>query len=128
MPGSPLKRQRKAGVTDPVTGGIAQFPRLTHPRAGLSHGEWRALGPGEKLERLFGMSLDDLYEIMSWEPIAELDPVRLSMRMQATRVVFTICMKAFLDGRLGREAARERDRQRIIEELARLEFGTSNKA
>ena len=127
MPGSPLKRQRKAGVTDPVTGELVQFPRLTHPRAGLSHGEWRALGPGEKLERLFGMSLDDLYEIMSWGPIAELDPFRLSVRVQVTRVVFTICMKAFLDGRLGREAARERDRQRIIEELARLEFGTSNK-
>jgi len=77
---------------------------------------------------LFGMSLDDLYEIMSWEPIAELDPARLSMRMQATRVVFTICMKAFLDGRLGREASRERDRQRIIEELARREFGASDGA
>src|SRR6516162_7451070 len=128
MAGSPLKRKRKAGVTDPVTGGLVQFPRLTHPRAGLSHAQWRALGPGEKLERLFSMSLDDLYEIMSWEPLAELDPVRLSVRMQATRVVFTICMKAFLDGRLGREADRERDRQRIIEELARLEFGTSNKA
>jgi hypothetical protein len=28
------------------------------------------------------MSLDDLYEIMSW-PIGELDPFRLSVRMQA---------------------------------------------
>ena len=128
MAGSPLKRKRKAGVTDPVTGGLVQFPRLTHPRAGLSHAQWRALGPGEKLERLFSMSLDDLYEIMSWEPLAELDPVRLSVRMQATRVVFTICMKAFLDGRLGREADRERDRQRIIEELARREFGASDGA
>jgi hypothetical protein len=127
MPGSPLKRQRKAGVTDPVTGELVQFPRLTHPRAGLSHGEWRALGPGQKLERLFSMSLDDLYEIMSW-PIGELDPFRLSVRTQVTRVVFMIGAKALLDGRLGREAARERNRQRIIEELARLEFGTSNKA
>ena len=63
------------------------------------------LGPAEKIERLFDMSLDDLFEIMSW-PIGELDPFRLSVRMQATRVVFTICQKAFLDGRLGREAAR----------------------
>jgi hypothetical protein len=94
MPGSPLKRQRKAGVTDPVTGERIQFPRLTHPRAGLSYAEWRALSPSEKLERLFGMSLDDLYEIMSWEPIAELDPARLAVRMQVTRTVFTICMKA----------------------------------
>jgi len=37
-------------------------------------------------------------------------------------------MKAFLDGRLGREASRERDRQRIIEELARREFGASDGA
>jgi hypothetical protein len=34
----------------------------------------------EKIERLFNMSLDDLYEIMSW-PIGELDPFRLSVRM-----------------------------------------------
>jgi hypothetical protein len=73
----PVKRQRKAGITDPVTGELVQFPRLAHPRAGLSHAEWRALGPAEKLERLFGMSLDDLYEILSW-PIGELDPFRLS--------------------------------------------------
>jgi hypothetical protein len=43
--------------------------------------------PAEKLERLFGMSLDDLYEIMSWEPIAELDPFRLSVRVQAEPAV-----------------------------------------
>jgi hypothetical protein len=56
------------------------------------------------------MSLDDLYEIMSWKPIAELDPVRLSVRVQVTRVVLTIRVKALLNGRLDREAARERDR------------------
>jgi|SRR6516162_591157 len=128
MPGSRLKRQRNRGVRDKDGRVVIAFQHLSHPRAGLSHAEWHALGPGEKLERLFGMSLDDLYEIMSWEPIAELDPARLSMRMQATRVVFTICMKAFLDGRLGREASRERDRQRIIEELARREFGASDGA
>ena len=57
------------------------------------------------------MSLDDLYEIMSWEPIGELDPVRLSVRMQLARGVFTSYMKAALDGSLGREAARERERR-----------------
>ena len=85
------------------------FPRLSHPRAGLSHAQWRALSPGEKLERLFGMSLDDIYEIMSW-PIGELDPLRLSVRMQVLRVVFPIGAKALLDGTLGREATRERNR------------------
>ena len=126
MAGCPIRRARKAAVRA-EDGSVIAFPRLSHPRAGLSHAEWRALGPGEKLERLFGMSLDDLYQIMSW-PIGELDPFRLSVRMQVTRTVFTICMKACLDGRLGREAARERDRQRIIEELARREFGASDGA
>ena len=84
------------------------------------------LGPAEKIERLFDMSLDDLFEIMSW-PIGELDPFRLSVRMQATRVVFTICLKAFLDGKLGRDAARERDRQRVLARMAR-EFRDSDKA
>jgi hypothetical protein len=64
------------------------------------------------------MSLDDLFEIMSW-PIGELDPFRLSVRTQVVRVVFTICMKPFLDGRLDREAALERDRGRILDELLR---------
>ena len=117
MAGSPLKRQRKLGVRAD-DGSVIAFPYLSHPRAGLSHAEWRALGPGEKLERLFGISLDDLYEILSW-PIGELDPFRLSVRVQVTRVVFTVCLKAVLDGRLGREAARERDRGRVLEELLR---------
>ena len=118
MPGSPLKRRRKLGVRA-EDGSVIAFPRLTHPRAGLSHAEWRGLGPAEKIERLFGMSLDDLYEIMSWEPIAGLDPFRLSVRMQVTRVVFQVGVKAMLDGTLAREAARERDRERILGELLR---------
>ena len=68
------------------------------------------------------MSLDDLYEITSWKPITELDPVRLSVRVQVTRVVFTICLKALLNGRRGGEAARERDRDRVIANLAREFF------
>jgi hypothetical protein len=31
--------------------------------AGLSHAQWRMLGPAEKIERLFDMSLDDLFDI-----------------------------------------------------------------
>ena len=48
---------------------------------------------------------------MSW-PIDDLDPFCLSVRVRVTRVVLTICFKAALDGRLGREAARDRDRER----------------
>jgi hypothetical protein len=78
MAGCLIRRALKAAVRD-AGGSVIAFPYLSHRRAGLSHAEWRALSPGEKLERLFGMSLDDLYEIMSWEPIGELDPFRLSV-------------------------------------------------
>jgi hypothetical protein len=44
MAGSPLKRQRQLGVRA-EDGSVIAFPRLTHPRAGLSHAAWRALGP-----------------------------------------------------------------------------------
>jgi hypothetical protein len=47
---------------------------------------------------------------LSWGPIAELDPVRLSIKMEVWRVVFAIGVKAMLNGKLGREAARDRER------------------
>jgi hypothetical protein len=40
--------------------------------------------------------------------------------LQVIRIVFAIGAKALLDGRLGREAARERNRERILAELARM--------
>jgi hypothetical protein len=104
MAGSPLKRQRKAGVVDPVTGELVPFPYLSHPRAGLSNAQWRALSPGEKVERLLNMPLDRAAEILTW-PLAELDPLRLSLRMQVWRIVFMIGMKAMREGKLGRECA-----------------------
>jgi hypothetical protein len=64
------------------------------------------------------MSLDDMAEIMSW-PIAELDPFRLSVKLQVIRIVFAVGAKAYLDGKLGREAERERDRDCVLRELAR---------
>jgi hypothetical protein len=118
MAGSPLKRERKAGVVDPVTGELVPFPYLSHPRAGLSNAEWRALAPGEKIEHLLGMLLDRAHETLSWSP-AELDPPHLSLWIQVWRVIFMVGTKALLDGKLGREAAGERDRQRALAELAR---------
>src|SRR5215472_6921081 len=115
MAGCPIKRARKADAAD---GRVVTFPRLNHPRAGLSNAKWRTLAPAEKLERLFGMSLDDIHEIQLW-PIGELDPFRLSVRMQVTRVVFMIGLKAHLDGTLARAAARERDGPRLLDELDR---------
>jgi hypothetical protein len=75
-----------------------------------------SVSPAQKIEHLIGM--DRCYEILSW-PLDELDPVRRSMRMQVLRVIMPIGIKALLDGKLGREAARERNRQRILAEFAR---------
>jgi hypothetical protein len=117
MPGSPLKRQRKAGVVDPVTGELVPFPYLTHPRAGLSNAEWRALAPGEKIERLLNMPLDRADEILTW-PMAELDPHQLSVKMQVMRIVFMIGMKAMREGKLGRERAPLRAPDPALEKLS----------
>jgi hypothetical protein len=110
MAGSPLKRQRKAGIRAP-DGSVIAFPRLTHPRAGLSNAQWRALS---KIERLLNMPLHRAAEILT-----ELDPLRLSLWMQVWRVVFMIGAKALLDGKLGHEAARNSERERVLAEMAR---------
>jgi hypothetical protein len=115
MAGSPLKRQRKAG-TGADDGSVIAFRYM--PRvADLPRG-WRHWSPAQKIEHLLGMTLEDMAEILSW-PIAELDAFRLSVRMQVTRIVFMIGMKAMLEGKLGRE----RDRDRTLEKLS-LELRT----
>ena len=106
-------------------GSLIAFPYM--PRvAQLSRG-WRRWSPAEKIEHLLGMCLDQAHSILSW-PVAELDPPRLAVQSQVRHIILMVGVKALLDGSLGHEAARECNRQRIIEELARLEFGTSNKA
>jgi hypothetical protein len=47
---------------------------------------------------------------------------------QVLRVILMIGVRALLDGTLGREAARDRDRQRALEELTLREFGTGDEA
>jgi hypothetical protein len=71
------------------------------------------LGPAEKIERLFDMSLDDLFEIMSW-PRAELDPPRVSLQVQVMRIVVKIAGKAVFDGCLDREITRGRERDAVL--------------
>jgi hypothetical protein len=79
MAGSRIERAREADARAD-DGRVIAVPRLSHPRLGLSHPHWHALGPAQKLQRLFGMSLDDPFEIMSW-PIGERDPFRPSVRI-----------------------------------------------
>jgi hypothetical protein len=124
MPGSPLKRQRKAGIRAD-DGSVIAFLYMPRTRD-LPHG-WRHWSPTEKIEHLLGMSLDRCYEILSWS-LAELDPLHLSLRMQVWRVIFMGGTKALLDGNLGRDAAREHDGQRALEELTLREFGTGDEA
>ena len=54
---------------------------------------------------------------------SSLDALRLSFQMQVVRILLRIGLKAVLDGTLAREAAPEPDRQRILVELTRREFG-----
>jgi hypothetical protein len=75
---------------------------------------WRHFSAAKKIEHLIG--LDRCYQILSW-PLAGLDSVRFSMKIQVIRIVLPICVKAMLDGTLARDAARERDRERILGEL-----------
>jgi hypothetical protein len=76
---------------------------------------WRHFSAAQKIEHLIG--LDRCYEILSWGPYAELDPVRRSMRMQVMRVLLPIGIKAVLDGSLNRELERERNRGAALDEL-----------
>jgi hypothetical protein len=117
MVGSPIKRIRKAGVTDPITGELVRFPYM--PRVADLPPGWQQLSTAEKIEHLLGMPLDGAAAILSWGPNGELDPIQLSMQMQVWRIVFMIGVKALLNGKLGREFARERDRQRLLGELER---------
>jgi hypothetical protein len=107
MAGSPLKRARKQGIRL-EDGSIVAFPYM--PRVADLPPGWRHFSTAQKIEHLIG--LDRCYELLSW-PWAGLDPLRRSMQIQVIRVLLPIGIKALLDGSLGREAARERDRAAI---------------
>ena len=100
-------------------GTINAFPYM--PRVADLPPGWRHFTTAQKIEHLIG--LDRWEEILSWGPITELDPLRLSFQMQVMRIFLRIGLKAALDGTLAREATRDRDRQRILSEMTRREFG-----
>ena len=116
MAGSPLKRARKQGVRLD-DGSIIAFPYM--PRVADLPSGWRHFTTAQKIEHLIG--LDRCEEILSWGPITELDPLRLSFQMQVINVFLRIGLKAVLDGTLDREAARDLDRECTLAELARRE-------
>jgi hypothetical protein len=68
----------------------------------IKRNEWLKLTPQEKIERLLGRSLDDIYELLNI-PLSDCDAPMLSARMQAIRCIITVTAK------LGIERRRERD-------------------
>jgi hypothetical protein len=76
MAGSPLKRQRKLGIRA-EDGSVIAFPYM--PRVADLPPGWRHFTTAEKIEHLIG--LDRCHDILSWGPITELDPLRLSFQM-----------------------------------------------
>lgn len=118
MPGSPIKSARKVGAVDPTTGEVVAFPFLPPVTGASKPPGWNRWPPAQKIEHLLGMGLDRCYETLSWSP-AELDPLRQSVQAQVIRVILTIGTKALLDGRLGREAAHDRNRAAVLDEIDR---------
>ena len=114
MPGSPLKRQRKLGARR-EDGSVIAFPYM--PRVADLPPGWRHFSAAQKIEHLIG--LDSCYQILSMGSLVELDPLSRSMVRQVIRIMFSVCMKAALDGTLERDAARERNRQRVLDQLDR---------
>jgi hypothetical protein len=57
-----------------------------------------------------------MHEYLSW-PADELDPYRLAAETQVIRVAVMVAAK------VGGEAARHRERDRILSEMMRREFG-----
>ena len=110
MPGQPLRRARRAATRD-AKGEVAPPRRL---RAGLSPIVWRRLSPVEKLQSLYGLSLDAALEDLSYRGD---DPHRLAARTSARHDVMMICAKYAI------EMSRERERERILSEMAWREFG-----
>jgi hypothetical protein len=123
MPGTPIKRARRSSITL-ADGTVIAFRKLRHPRAGLSHAQWRALSPVEKIERQLGLSLDQMIEIIS-RPCEERDPAWLAIETRVLCVLWAIGAKmivAWADGTLNFGAACGRSRHqepRDFDELFR---------
>jgi hypothetical protein len=65
---------------------------LPHPRAGLSHAQWRALSPVEKIERQLGLSLAQMAEI-TVRPWKECDRAEMAIKAQVLCVLLAIGAK-----------------------------------
>ena len=97
MAGSPLKRQRRKEL------------RCIQPRIPMH--QWRSFSDAEKIVAIFGMSLDEVLELMSI-PFAEADLHERNLKLR----VFECMMKAGLQFTRDRERANARNE--ILEKLS----------
>jgi hypothetical protein len=96
MAGSPLKRQRRKEL------------RCIQPRIPMH--QWRTLSDTEKIVAIFGMSLDEVLELMSI-PFAEADLHERNLKLR----IFECMMKGGLQFTRNRERANARNE--ILERL-----------
>ena len=102
MAGRPLRRARGAATRD--ANGVTSPCR---PRAGLSPVAWRRLSPVEKLQALYGLSLDAALEDLSYRGD---EPHHLAARTSARHDVMMICAKYAIET--------SRDRERHLERIS----------
>jgi len=110
-----MRKLRKTGAVD-QDGNVITIPRLPSVAGSNKPPGWKRWSPAEKAEHLLGLSLDRMHEYLSWSA-DDLDPYRLAAQTQVIRVVAMVAAKVGVDAR------RERDRQRILAEMTRREFG-----
>jgi hypothetical protein len=115
-----MRKLRKTGAVDP-DGNVVTIPRLPSVTGAHKPPGWNRWSAAEKVEHLLSMSLDRMHDYLSW-PADGLDPHRLAAQTQVIRVVAMVAAK------VGVEARRERDRGRVLAEMARREFGTRDEA
>ena len=110
-----MRKLRKTGAID-HDGNVVTIPRLPSVAGSNKPPGWNRWSPAERVEHLLGLSLDRMHDYLSW-PADGLDPYRLAAQTQVIRVVAVVAAK------VGVEAHRERERQRILSEMTRREFG-----
>jgi hypothetical protein len=104
-----MRKLRKTGAVD-EHGNLVTIPRLPSVTGANKPPDWNRWSAAEKAQHLLGMSLDRMHDYLAW-PADDLDPHRLAAQTQV------ICVVAMVAAKVGDEARRERNRDRILGEL-----------
>jgi hypothetical protein len=106
-----MRKLRKTGAVD-QDGQVVTMPRLPSVAGANKPPGWNRWSAAEKVEHLLGLSLDRMHDYLAW-PADDLDPYRLAAQTQVIRVVGMVAAK------VGDEARRERNRERVLGRLLR---------